>query len=85
MSDGPEWSLKPGDTIRRKELHNLFGGGRQSGISPSRKSPNVLIFSDPGSGVQHGYIDEWEDGVLLYTGLFDDNRASGSTNEGRQN
>jgi hypothetical protein len=65
----PEWTLKPGDTIKRTDLHDLYGGSRQSGISPCTQSPNVIIFSDPASGEQHGYNDEWmPDGSFHYTG-----------------
>jgi hypothetical protein len=64
-----DWPLQPGETIRRSELHNRYGGSRQDGISPSRKSPNIFIFTDPRSGQQHGYYDEWTaDGSFHYTG-----------------
>ncbi|WP_037705858.1 hypothetical protein [Streptomyces sp. AA1529] len=64
-----EWHLRPGDTIRRKELHDRYGGSRQGGISKCAKSPNVLVFTDPRTGHQHGYYDEWaEDGTFHYTG-----------------
>ena len=46
----PSWTLKPGDTIKRKALHDSLGGSRQSGICPSRESPNVFVFTDPESG-----------------------------------
>ena len=63
------WELHPGDQIVRKELHNRYGGGRQSGMSPSRQSPNVLLFTDAASGEQHGYYDGWgSDGVFEYSG-----------------
>lgn len=66
------WDLRPGDEIRRKELHRQYGGGGQGGISPSRTSPNVLIFSDLTAGSQHGYIyDAWDavqPGLFHYTG-----------------
>jgi hypothetical protein len=62
-------NLKPGDKIYRKELHAALGGQTQSGISPSSKTPVVMLFSDPASGEQHGYIDEWHvDGYFHYTG-----------------
>jgi hypothetical protein len=65
----PEWTLIPGEKIKRTELHQLFGGGGQSGISPSAQTPNVLIFSDLASGKQHGYIDTWkDDGCFHYVG-----------------
>lgn len=65
----PEWHLKPGDTILRKKLHDRYGGSRQGGISKCKKSTNVLVFTDPRTGHQHGYYDEWaEDGTFHYTG-----------------
>jgi len=64
-----DWTLSPGDKIKRTELHRLFGGSRQSGISPSAQSLNVFFFSDRASGEQHGYIDDWKgDGCFHYTG-----------------
>src|SRR5438105_3934575 len=36
------WTLKPGDTIRRINLHRVFGGSGQPGIAPSRKSDEIL-------------------------------------------
>jgi hypothetical protein len=61
--------LKPGERIRRTILHEEFGGRRQGGISPSRATPNVFIFSDPAAGEPHGYYDGWEaDGCFHYTG-----------------
>jgi hypothetical protein len=62
------WGLEPEDTIRRTELHDEYGGGRQGGIAPSRSSPNVLIFSDPDSGEQHGYYDRWDGDEFHYAG-----------------
>lgn len=64
-----EWRLMPGDVIRRSDLHNQYGGRRQGGIGPSAQSPNVFIFTDAASGVQHGYRDQWKsDGCFHYTG-----------------
>lgn len=69
QQQSPEWSLRPGDSIKRTELHARFGGGGQGGIAPSARSPNVLIFSDPDSGQRHGYVDGWQgDGCFHYTG-----------------
>jgi predicted RNA-binding protein with PUA-like domain len=63
------WALQPGETIRRSELHDHYGGSRQDGVSPSRKTPNIFIFTDPRSGEQHGYYDRWlPDGSFHYTG-----------------
>jgi hypothetical protein len=64
-----DWDLKPGDVIERKELHRLYGGRPQGGIGPSKRSPNVLIFTDAASGEQHGYYDGWgDDGCFQYVG-----------------
>lgn len=63
------WKLQPGDRVSRKELQEEYGGRTQGGIGPSRKTPNVLIFTDPASGEQHGYYDGWQpDGCFHYTG-----------------
>jgi hypothetical protein len=65
----PEWTLRPGDTIERKELHSLFGGRTQGGIGPSAKTPNVFVFTDPVAGEKHGYYDDWmPDGRFHYSG-----------------
>ena len=64
-----EWSIVPGQSIIRKELHETYGGRRQGGVSPSAQSPNVMLFTDPTVGRLHGYNDGWaEDGCFLYTG-----------------
>lgn len=59
-----------GESIRRVELHERFGGRRQGGISPSKVTPNVFLFTDPLKGLLHGYLyDGWrEDGFFHYTG-----------------
>lgn len=63
------WELAPGETIERKTLQGTYGGRTQGGIGPSRKSPNVFVFSDPVAGEPHGYFDGWrEDGCFHYTG-----------------
>ncbi len=63
------WDLEIGAAIKRTELHRRFGGRRQGGIGPSAQSPSVFIFSDPASGLEHGYRDGWsDDGTFHYTG-----------------
>ncbi|HVK66294.1 MAG TPA: hypothetical protein VM694_17545 [Polyangium sp.] len=65
----PSWTLQPGERIKRKLLHDAYGGSRQTGISPCAQTPNILIFTDPASGEQHGYFDRWDaDGTFHYTG-----------------
>lgn len=62
------WALAPGDNIRRTELHSKYGGRQQGGISPSSESPNIFLFSDPASGLKHGYVDHWNGHHFHYTG-----------------
>jgi 5-methylcytosine-specific restriction protein A len=53
---------------RKTEIHDRFGGSRQSGISPSANHPVVFIFTGA-SGARHGYDDDWDDnGNLRYFG-----------------
>lgn len=62
--------IKPGQSIKRIDLHKRFGGRRQGGISPSRQSPNVFLFTDQARGALHGYIYDGAnaDGFYHYTG-----------------
>jgi hypothetical protein len=68
-ADAAEWDIAPGTEIERTEIHRRFGGRTQGGIGPSKRSPNVLVFSDPIAGEPHGYFDGWRaDGCFHYTG-----------------
>ncbi len=63
------WTLQPGKKVKRKQLQEQFGGRTQGGIGPSKRTPNVFLFTDPASGEQHGYFDGWQpDGCFHYTG-----------------
>jgi 5-methylcytosine-specific restriction protein A len=53
---------------RRDDLHEMYGGQRQGGISTSKDQSFLLLFTGK-SGEQYGYRDGWdENGVSLYTG-----------------
>jgi 5-methylcytosine-specific restriction enzyme A len=53
---------------RRNNIHAIYGGNWQSGISPSANHPYNFIFSGK-SGHQHGYKDGWDNpNVFSYTG-----------------
>jgi len=53
---------------RRKDIHAPYGGGQQSGMSPSGAFPLIFLFTGPG-GEQHGYEDRFTpDGRFFYTG-----------------
>jgi hypothetical protein len=64
------FDLQAGETIRRTELHEKFGGRRQGGISPSRVTPNVFLITAPERGSAFGYIYDGlaDDGFFHYTG-----------------
>ena len=64
-----DWSLAPGDTINRSDLHARYGGSGRGGMAPSRSSPNVFIFTDPAVGNRHGYYDGWVGDIFHYTGM----------------
>lgn len=53
---------------RRLDVHERFGGSRQSGMSPSAKFPVIFLFTGP-TGEQHGYVDGFTNsGEFYYTG-----------------
>lgn len=53
---------------RRNDIHAIYGGNWQSGISPSANHPYIFIFTGK-SGPQHGYEDRWDNlNVFSYTG-----------------
>ena len=54
---------------RARDIHDRYGGGRQSGISPSASHPFIFLFTGD-SGENYGYEDGWQsdEGVFLYTG-----------------
>lgn len=66
------WDLTPGDVTTRQRVSGRFGGAIQGGILPSIRSPNVMIYTDPSRGAQHGYdFDGWsrdDPEVFYYTG-----------------
>ena len=53
--------LKFGERYKRKELHDHFGGNRQSGISAPAKFPVIFLINSSG-GDENGYEDGWMDG-----------------------
>ncbi|NLN70236.1 MAG: HNH endonuclease [Chloroflexi bacterium] len=53
---------------RQRDLHDRFGGNRQSGIAPCANYPFVFLFSST-IGRTHGYADGWlADDVFLFSG-----------------
>lgn len=57
-----------GAEYERQQLHNEYGGNRQSGISPCGDHPIIFVFTGSG-GDKYGYDDEFQaDGRYKYTG-----------------
>lgn len=71
ISDERAWHLRPGDEVRRRSVHDVYGGQQQGGISTPKSIDDVLIFTDPDSGRNYGYDKHEglrEDGNYSYTG-----------------
>lgn len=57
-----------GEEYERQDLHDEYGGNRQSGISPCGDYPIIFVFTGSG-GDQYGYEDGFlDDGRFKYTG-----------------
>ncbi|MFQ3648053.1 MAG: HNH endonuclease [Anaerolinea sp.] len=57
-----------GEIYRRRDLHTLYGGQQQGGISTPSNHPVIFLFTSP-RGKEYGYSDGWQaDGTFLYTG-----------------
>lgn len=53
---------------RQKDIHQVFDGQQQGGISTPAKHPYIFIFTG-NSGKNYGYEDGWQDDdIFLYTG-----------------
>lgn len=63
------YPIRVGQEYRRKtDIHEKYGGNRQSGISTSATQPFIFLFTGEG-GEQHGYSDGFDSqGLYLYTG-----------------
>ncbi|VXB77081.1 conserved hypothetical protein [Microbacterium sp. 8M] len=70
-SRSSDWALEIGDRVRRRLVHQQYGGGQQGGISTSTRTSDIFIFTDPSRGARYGY-DLFEglqpDGSFAYTG-----------------
>lgn len=54
---------------RRNDIHGVYGGQMQGGISTPAKHPYIFIFTGQ-TGSKYGYEDGWQnaEGIFLYTG-----------------
>jgi 5-methylcytosine-specific restriction protein A len=63
--DGPHF-VEGNVYVRGSDVHDRFGGSRQSGIAPSAAFPAVFIFTGD-EGQQFGYVDSWDQAEQVYT------------------
>lgn len=64
----PLEKLEKGKLYKRKDLHDLYGGQEQGGISTPKEFPVIFIFTGE-IGETHGYKDGWStDDHFSYTG-----------------
>ena len=67
----PTWTVQRGETLVREQIHGVYGGNPQAGISRSSSTPNVLVYSDHEKAAANGYdFDGWNESqqVYYYTG-----------------
>lgn len=50
---------------RQKQIHGVFGGQQQGGISTPKEYPLVIAFTGQ-AGVSHGYHDFWDDDEVFH-------------------
>lgn len=50
---------------RQEQIHGVFGGQRQGGISTPKEHPLVIAFTGE-AGVSHGYHDFWDDDEVFH-------------------
>lgn len=62
----PPWSLAPGDDLSRPQLHAAYGGRIHSRISPSKQTPNVMLFVTPDAPAS--WFDAWTGTHVHYGG-----------------
>ena len=62
------WGFEKGAAyVRRRDIHERFGGQRQGGIITPADHPIVICVTGD-IGEQFGYHDGWEEGVFRYSG-----------------
>ena len=53
---------------RRTDIHEIYGGQQQGGISTPRSVPSVFVFTGS-AGLKHDYKDRYQpDGLFWYYG-----------------
>lgn len=66
------WDIEVGQKVTRQEVMDAYGATIQGGIQASRKTPNIMLYTDLSLAEKHGYtFDGWsvaEDSVFYYSG-----------------
>lgn len=58
--------LKAGTVLTNSQIVSTFKCGNMGGMRRSKKTNTLVLISDSSKGF---YRDEWEGGILLYTGM----------------
>lgn len=60
--------FEQGQEYRRRELHAVYKGQEQGGISTPAEHPFIMLFTSE-RGSEYGYTDRWtQDGLFYFTG-----------------
>lgn len=66
------WDIEVGQKVTRQEVMDAYGATIKGGIQASRKTPNIMLYTDLSLAEKHGYtFDGWsmaEDNVFYYSG-----------------
>ncbi|MCX7537630.1 hypothetical protein OS123_03575 [Corynebacterium sp. P5875] len=72
FTSGIRWDIEPGEMTTRREVSEVYGGSRLSGISVSGRTPNIILYTDPVQGSKFGYkfdgYDPNDPEVFYYSG-----------------
>ena len=68
MIENDPYALSVGEEIKRRDLHDRFGGQQQGGMSTPSEHPLIFLFTTS-HGDLYGYEDRFQaDGMFWYTG-----------------
>lgn len=64
------WDIPEGAELKRRTIHDRFGGSRQPGITTARELPSSILLFDTAGGSTYGYDFDGpqENGSYHYTG-----------------
>lgn len=64
------WDIPQGEELKRRAVHDRFGGNRQHGITTASEQPSSILLFDTAGGSAYGYDFDGpqDDGTYHYTG-----------------